>query len=90
MFQANPQILWVGTGEANNRNSVAWGDGIYKSTDGGQNFQNVGLKDTFQIARVVTHPTDPQTVYVAAVGNLWAYTGDRGVFKTTDGGNTWQ
>ena len=86
----NPQILWVGTGESNNRNSVAWGDGIYKSTDGGQSFQNMGLKDTFQIARVVTHPTDPQTVYVAAVGNLWGYTGDRGVFKTTDGGQTWQ
>jgi len=90
MFQADPQILWVGTGEANNRNSVAWGDGIYKSTDGGQTFQNVGLKDTFQIARVVTHPTDPQTVYVAAIGNLWGYTGDRGVFKTGDGGKTWQ
>ena len=90
MFQANPQILWVGTGEANNRNSVAWGDGIYKSTDGGQTFQNAGLKDTFQIARVVTHPTDPLTVYVAAIGNLWGYTGDRGVFKTADGGKTWQ
>jgi photosystem II stability/assembly factor-like uncharacterized protein len=69
---------------------VAWGDGIYKSTDGGQTFQNVGLKDTFQIARVVTHPTDPQTAYVAAIGNLWGYTGDRGVFKTADGGKTWQ
>jgi photosystem II stability/assembly factor-like uncharacterized protein len=90
MFQANPQILWVGTGEANNRNSVAWGDGIYKSTDGGQTFQNAGLRDTFQIARVVTHPTDPSIVYVAAVGNLWGYTGDRGVFKTADGGKTWQ
>jgi photosystem II stability/assembly factor-like uncharacterized protein len=90
LFQANPQILWVGTGEANNRNSVAWGDGIYKSTDGGQTFQNVGLKDTLQIARVVTHPTDPQIVYVAAVGNLWGFTGDRGVFKTADGGKTWQ
>lgn len=90
IFQPNPQILWVGTGESNNRNSVAWGDGIYKSTDAGQTFQNVGLKDTFQIARVVTHPTDLQTVYVAAVGNLWGYTGDRGVFKTTDGGQTWQ
>jgi photosystem II stability/assembly factor-like uncharacterized protein len=90
IFQPNPEILWVGTGESNNRNSVAWGDGIYKSTDAGQTFQNVGLKDTFQIARVVTHPTDLQTVYVAAVGNLWGYTGDRGVFKTTDGGQTWQ
>jgi photosystem II stability/assembly factor-like uncharacterized protein len=90
IFQPNPQILWVGTGEANNRNSVAWGDGIYKSTDGGATFTNVGLRDTFQIARVVTHPSDPEVVYVAAVGNLWAYTGARGVFKTTDGGRTWQ
>jgi photosystem II stability/assembly factor-like uncharacterized protein len=90
IFQGNPRILWVGTGEANNRNSVAWGDGIYKSTDGGQTFQNVGLKNTFQIARVVTHPTDPEIAYVAAIGNLWGYTGDRGVFKTADGGKTWQ
>ena len=90
IFQKNPKILWVGTGEANNRNSVAWGDGVYKSADGGQTFQNMGLKDTFQIARVVTHPSDPDTVYVAAVGNLWGYTGDRGVFKTVDGGKTWQ
>jgi photosystem II stability/assembly factor-like uncharacterized protein len=90
IFQKNPQILWVGTGEANNRNSVAWGDGIYKSTDGGKTFQNAGLKDTFQIARIVTHPSNPDIVYVAAIGNLWGYTGERGVFKTTDGGRTWQ
>ncbi len=90
MFQPNPDILWVGTGESNNRNSVAWGDGIYKSTDAGRTFSNAGLKDTFQIARVVTHPADPNIVYVAAVGNLWGYTGQRGVFKTTDGGATWQ
>jgi photosystem II stability/assembly factor-like uncharacterized protein len=89
IFQNDPRILWVGTGEANNRNSVAWGDGIYKSSDGGQTFQNVGLKDTFQIARVVTHPANSDIVYAAAVGNLWGYTGDRGVFKTADGGSTW-
>ena len=90
MFQPNPAILWVGTGESNNRNSVAWGDGIYKSTDAGKTFRNVGLQDTFQIARVITHPTDPNIVYVAAVGNLWGETGERGVFKTIDGGATWQ
>lgn len=89
IFQKDPNILWVGTGEANNRNSVAWGDGIYKSTDGGKTFSNVGLRDTYQIARVVTHPTDANTVYVAAIGNLWGYNGDRGLFKTTDGGKTW-
>ncbi|HUA57841.1 MAG TPA: hypothetical protein VML19_03750, partial [Verrucomicrobiae bacterium] len=90
IFQKDPRILWVGTGEANNRNSVAWGDGVYKSTDGGATFRNMGLKETFQIARVVTHPANADIVYVAAIGNLWAYTGDRGVFKTTDGGRTWQ
>ncbi|MDP1889894.1 MAG: hypothetical protein Q8K55_03300, partial [Gemmatimonadaceae bacterium] len=90
IFQADPRILWVGTGEANNRNSVAWGDGIYKSTDGGQTFTNVGLRKTHQIARVVTHPSNPDVVYVAAIGNLWGATGDRGVFKTTDGGRSWQ
>ncbi|MFQ5638028.1 MAG: hypothetical protein ACE5IR_08540 [bacterium] len=89
IFQPNPAILWVGTGEANNRNSVAWGDGIYKSTDGGKTFQNMGLRDTHQIARVVTHPADENIVYAAAIGNLWGYTGDRGLFKTTDAGATW-
>lgn len=90
LFQPNPQIVWVGTGEANNRNSVSWGDGIYKSTDGGKTFANMGLRTTHQISRVVAHPTDPNTVYVAAIGHLWGYTGDRGVFKTTDGGATWR
>jgi photosystem II stability/assembly factor-like uncharacterized protein len=89
IFQRDPNILWVGTGEANNRNSVAWGDGIYKSTDGGKTFQSAGLRDTFQIARIITHPTDPNIVYVAAIGNLWGPSGDRGLFKTTDGGRTW-
>jgi len=89
IFQRDPNILWVGTGEANNRNSVAWGDGIYKSTDGGKTFSNVGLRDTYQIAKIATHPTDSNTVYVAAIGNLWSYDGERGLFKTTDGGKTW-
>lgn len=89
LFQPNPDIVWVGTGEANNRNSVGWGDGIWKSTDGGQSFTNMGLRDTRQIAKVVTHPRDPGVVYVAAIGALWGYSGDRGVFKTTDGGRTW-
>jgi photosystem II stability/assembly factor-like uncharacterized protein len=87
IFQPDPNIIWVGTGEANNRNSVAWGDGIYKSSDGGKTFKNMGLKDTYQIARVITHPADSNIVYVAAIGNLWGYSGDRGLFKTTDGGN---
>ncbi|MDA7977415.1 MAG: hypothetical protein MPJ50_01440 [Pirellulales bacterium] len=87
--QSDPDILWVGTGEANNRNSVAWGDGVYKSTDGGETFTNMGLKDTHQIARIRIHPDNPDVVYVAAAGHLWGYSGRRGLFKTTDGGKTW-
>ncbi len=89
LFQPNPDIVWVGTGEANNRNSVAWGDGIYKSTDGGATFVNKGLETTHQIARVVTHHTDPDVVYACAIGHLWGYSGDRGLFMTADGGDTW-
>jgi len=89
LFQKDPNIIWVGTGEANVRNSVAWGDGVYKSLDGGQTFKNVGLRDTHHIAKVVTHPTDPDIVYVAAQGHLWGCTGERGLFKTSDGGRSW-
>ncbi|MGD8328813.1 MAG: hypothetical protein PVJ49_05205 [Acidobacteriota bacterium] len=89
IFQPDPDIVWVGTGEANNRNSVSWGRGIYKSTDGGDTFALMGLEETNQIARVVTHPTDPDTVWVAAIGRLWGHTGERGLFKTTDGGESW-
>ncbi len=87
--QANPDIIWVGTGEANNRNSVSWGDGIYKSIDGGESFVNLGLRETHQIARVVTHPTDSDLAYVCAIGHLWGYSGDRGLFRTEDGGERW-
>ncbi|MGD9344441.1 MAG: hypothetical protein PVH84_01175 [Candidatus Aminicenantes bacterium] len=89
LFQKDPDIIWVGTGEANVRNSVAWGDGVYKSTDGGRTFKNVGLKDTHHIGKIVTHPTDPDIVYVASQGHLWGYTGERGLFKTSDGGKSW-
>ncbi|HMA53805.1 MAG TPA: hypothetical protein VKT17_05060, partial [Acidobacteriota bacterium] len=88
-FQKDPSIIWVGTGEECVRNSVAWGDGVYKSTDGGKTFAHMGLETTQTIARVLTHPTDPGVVYVAASGHPWGYTGDRGLFKTTDGGQTW-
>ncbi len=88
-FQKDPNIIWVGTGEECVRNSVAWGDGIYKSADGGKSFTRMGLETTQTIARVLTHPADPDIVYVAASGHPWGYTGDRGLFKTTDGGATW-
>ncbi len=89
-FQPDSSIIWVGTGEANNRNSSAWGDGVYKSTDFGKTFTNTGLKETHQIARIVPHPADPDILYVAAVGHLWGYSGDRGLFRTVDGGKIWE
>ena len=89
IYQENPDIIWVGTGEKNTRNSIAWGDGIYKSTDGGKTFTHMGLKSTHSISKIITHPSNPDIVYAAAGGHLWGYTGDRGLFKTTDGGNTW-
>ncbi|MGD8816482.1 MAG: hypothetical protein PVJ51_04800 [Acidobacteriota bacterium] len=90
VFQPDPDIVWVGTGESCVRNSVGWGDGVYKSVDGGETFINVGLADTQHIGQVLTHPTDPDIVYVAAQGHLWAYGGERGLFKTVDGGTTWE
>jgi photosystem II stability/assembly factor-like uncharacterized protein len=89
-YQPNPDIIWVGTGEAANRNSSAWGDGIYKSIDGGKTFENMGLEDTHQIAEIATHPTNPDIIYVAAVGHLWGNSGSRGLFKTVDGGKSWK
>ncbi|KPJ93391.1 MAG: hypothetical protein AMS18_05805 [Gemmatimonas sp. SG8_17] len=90
VFQPDPSIIWVGTGESCTRNSAGWGDGVYKSTDGGETFSNMGLQDTHHIGEVLTHPSDPNTVYVAAQGHLWGHTGERGLFKTTDGGQTWK
>lgn len=88
-FQPNPDIIWVGTGEATSRNSVGWGDGIYKSTDGGETFEHVGLSESYHIAEIAPHPNDPDVVYVAVSGALWSYGGIRGLFKTEDGGETW-
>ncbi|MDP2915893.1 MAG: hypothetical protein Q8O91_10625 [Candidatus Aminicenantes bacterium] len=89
-FQKNPNIIWVGTGEECVRNSVEWGDGVYKSVDGGKTFKRMGLETTQTIGTVLPHPTDPDVCYVAAAGHPWGLTGDRGLFKTTDGGKTWQ
>ncbi len=86
---SNPNILYVGTGESNNRQSTTRGDGVYKSTDGGETFVHVGLSDSHHISRVVVDPSDPDVVYVAAMGHLWGPNQERGLFKTTDGGVTW-
>ena len=83
-------VLWAGTGEANPRNSVSFGDGIYKSTDSGSTWKNMGLKKTYQISRVLVSPKDSNTVYVGAAGRLYGPNEDRGVFKTTNGGETWE
>ena len=87
---SDPMIVWAGTGEANNRQSSSWGNGVYKSTDGGATWQNMGLKDTHHIGRVLIHPTNPDIVYVAALGHLWGPNKERGLFKTSDGGRTWK
>ncbi|MDX1471370.1 MAG: glycosyl hydrolase, partial [Flavobacteriaceae bacterium] len=86
----NPNTVWVGTGENNNQRSVAYGDGIYRSKDGGKTWKNVGLKDSEHIGKIIVDPTDPMIVYVAAVGPLWDKGGDRGVYKSIDGGETWE
>lgn len=89
IFEGDTRVLWAGTGEQNNRQSSSWGGGVYRSTDGGESWRYVGLHDTRSIGRVVAHPTDPNTAWVAAVGNLWKPSTERGVFKTTDAGRTW-
>jgi photosystem II stability/assembly factor-like uncharacterized protein len=83
-------VVWVGTGENNPRNSVSYGDGVYKSTDGGQHWQNMGLKHSFQVGKILVHPKDPNVVYVGALGRLYGPSPERGLYKTTDGGKTWQ
>lgn len=87
---ADPNVVWVGTGEANNRQSSSWGDGIYKSTDGGQSWTHMGLNESDHIGRIVINPIDTDIVYVAALGHLWGANPERGVFMTRDGGKSWQ
>src|SRR5215212_6747191 len=86
---SNPAIVWVGTGEANNRQSSSWGDGVYKSIDAGRTWTNSGLAETRHIGRIVIEPANAEVVYVAAAGHLWGSNSERGVFKTTDGGRSW-
>ncbi|MGE5245785.1 MAG: VPS10 domain-containing protein [Betaproteobacteria bacterium] len=87
--QRDPNLVWVGTGEANNRQSSTFGDGIYKSTDGGKTFENMGLKDSQSIARIVIDPRNDNVVYVAVAGHLFGPNPERGLYKTSDGGKTW-
>ncbi len=86
---SNSDIVWVGTGEASNARSTYWGDGVYKSTDAGKTWQNMGLKESHHIGRIVIHPQDPDIVYVAAMGHLFSFNEERGLYKTEDGGATW-
>ncbi len=85
----NSNTIWVGSGENNNQRSVNYGDGIYKSTDGGSSWKNMGLKTSEHIGRIVVHPDNSDVVYVAAIGPLWSKGGERGLYKTTDGGESW-
>ncbi len=84
------KILWVGTGEINPRNSVSYGNGVYKSVDGGQTFEHVGLENTYQIGKILIHPKNSDVVYVGAAGRLYGTNEERGVYKTADGGKTWE
>ena len=87
--QSNPSVVWAGTGEGNPRNSLNIGEGIYKSLDAGKTWKRMGLEKTRNIHRVIIDPANPNTVYVAAIGNPYAQHPERGVYKTTDGGETW-
>ena len=86
---SNPEVIWVGTGESNVRNSVSFGDGVYKSTDGGKTWQHMGLKDSERISAIVINPQNPDIVYIGALGHAFGPNEERGVFMTTDGGKTW-
>jgi len=83
-------VVWLGTGENQSQRSVSFGDGVYKSTDGGKTWKNMGLRNSEHIAKILVDPRNSNVVYVASQGPLWSPGGDRGLFKTTDGGETWK
>jgi photosystem II stability/assembly factor-like uncharacterized protein len=86
----NPEVIWAGTGEANTRNSMSFGDGVYRSTDGGKTWEHLGLKETERVSRIIVHPHNSEIVYTATLGHAFGPNDERGVFMTTDGGKTWQ
>ena len=86
----NPNVVWLGTGENNNQRSVSYGDGIYKSSDAGATWTRMGLENSEHIQNILIDPRDSNVVYVSAIGPLWSPGGDRGLYKTTDGGKTWK
>jgi photosystem II stability/assembly factor-like uncharacterized protein len=87
---SDPNLIWVGTGEPNNRQSSSWGDGVYKSLDGGETWNHMGLRATHHVGRVAIHPSNPDVVFVAAMGHLWGPNSERGLYRTKDAGKTWQ
>ena len=87
---SDPNTIWVGTGENNGGRHLGYGDGIYRSKDGGKTWKNMGLETSDHLSTIIVHPEDPKTVFVASQGRLWSKGGDRGLFKTTDGGETWK
>ncbi|MDH3222124.1 MAG: hypothetical protein OEO23_00300 [Gemmatimonadota bacterium] len=89
VHQRDTSVVWVGTGERANRQSSSWGDGVYKSTNGGETWRHMGLPDSKHIGRIALHPEDPDIVYVAAIGHLWGPNEERGLYKSTDGGESW-
>src|SRR5437773_2342724 len=87
---SDPNIVWVGSGEANNRQSSSWGDGVYKSVDGGDTWKHMGLKETHHIGRMAIHPSNPDVVFAAAMGHLWGPNEERGLHRTQESGKTRQ
>ena len=87
---SDPNIVWAGTGEEDSRNSISAGGGVFKSSDGGETWELMGLEKTEVVGRIVVHPTNPDIVYVAALGQIWGSNPERGLYRTTDGGETWE
>ena len=90
VHQTDTSLVWVGSGERANRQSTSWGDGVYKSTDGGLTWTNMGLPESHHIGRIALHPTDPGVVYVASMGHLWGPNPERGLYRSVDGGENWE